>query len=66
MNTQATSPAVALDLPAHATALSADELDRTVGGSPDPVTLGALVFAASVIVGIIDRILFGGCKCRII
>lgn len=64
MNTLAASPVLAFELPAHATPLSAEELDRTLGGSPEPITLAVLVFAVSVVVGIIDRILFGGCRCR--
>lgn len=63
-HTVAAASAAPLEVPRWASPLSADELDRTLGGSPDPITLAALVFAAGVVVGIIDRILFGGCRCR--
>jgi hypothetical protein len=64
MKSFAASPVALLELPAGSTVLSSEELDSTLGGSPDPVSIAILVFAASVVIGVIDRILFGGCRCR--
>lgn len=64
MNTLAASPAVALTVPQWGQPLTAEELDDTVGGMPEPISIAVMVFAVSVVVGIIDRILFGGCRCR--
>lgn len=44
--------------------LTSDELDQTRGGGADPGTLIALVFVGGVVVGLLDRLLFGGCSCR--
>lgn len=44
--------------------LTVEELDHTRGGAADPGTLIALVFIGGVVVGILDRMLFGGCSCR--
>lgn len=63
VNTLAASPA-ALEVPHWGRPLAAEELDETVGGMPEPISLAVMVFAVSVVVGIIDRILFGGCRCR--
>lgn len=64
MKALVTQPAAPIDLSAWGTSLTREELDGTVGGAVDPLGIAVLVFAASVVVGIIDRLLFGGCRCR--
>lgn len=44
--------------------LTARELDATRGGLPPLIGWFAAALAVSVVVGAVDRILFGGCTCR--
>lgn len=64
MNSLITAPVVALDSPAWGVPLSGEELEGTVGGGFDPIAAVLLAFTASVIVGVLDRLFFGGCRCR--
>lgn len=61
MSTLATAPPMALDA-RLLTPLSATELDATRGGGPILIVAG--VFLISAAAGMIDRMLFGGCKCN--
>ena len=63
MNSLVTSPPLLLHPERWGEALTAEELDTVVGGI-DFLGIAVLVFSGSVIVGILDRLLFGGCKCR--
>lgn len=64
MNNDAAAPSIALDRPGWGVPLSREELDSTVGGILPVVgwIVGAL--AVSIVVGMVDRLLFGGCTCR--
>lgn len=53
---------VAAPVPAWGTPLTREELDSTVGGV-DFLSLAILFFGGGLIIGIIDRWLFGGCQC---
>ncbi len=64
MKSFAASPVATLELPTRTVLLTSEELDGTLGGMPDPASLAALVFLGSVVIGVLDRILFGGCRCR--
>jgi hypothetical protein len=64
MNSLAASPRVLPELSVWGTDLNHEELHDTVGGLVDPVGITILIFAGSVVVGMIDRWLFGGCRCR--
>ena len=63
MNSLVASPPRLADLHQWGEALSQEELDTVVGGI-DFLGIAALVFGGSVVVGILDRLLFGGCRCR--
>lgn len=61
MSRLATAPPLAL----HATALTpltVGELDTTRGGA-GPFSIVAGIFLISAAAGMLDRLLFGGCKC---
>lgn len=62
MSALATAPPPALHDPLFRP-LSAAELDATRGGA-DPFMLAAGVFLIGAAIGMLDRILFGGCKCN--
>lgn len=63
MSNLAVSPALAIDSHTWGNPLSQDELDSTVGGA-DPLSWAVLAFGVSVAIGVLDRIFFGGCRCR--
>lgn len=64
MHSLAASRAVTIELAPWGHDLTAEELDTVRGGVIDPIGIAVLVFTGGVVVGILDRILFGGCKCR--
>ena len=64
MKRTAASPVAAFELPIRTTLLTSEELDGTLGGMPDPASLAALFFLGGVVIGVLDRIFFGGCRCR--
>lgn len=61
MSRLATAPPLALHTTAL-TPLTMAELDATRGGNPILIVAG--VFMISAAAGMLDRLLFGGCKCR--
>lgn len=63
MHSLVAARAAPIQIPPAAGELSKQELDSIVGGIT-PLGIAVLVFFGSVAVGIVDRILFGGCRCR--